>query len=232
MRLGRRDVLLGGSALLLGACTAPAKTEADLILHGGQVLTVDAKFAKASAVAVKGGRIVAVGGPELVENWTAPRIVDLAGRTLMPGFNDTHVHIYSLSPRAIEPDKVKSIAELQDVSAREGGGAGQGRVDHRLWLGRSAAEREAQSAAGRSRCGGAGQSGDPDAGGGAFGGVQFEGAGAGEDHAQDAGPGERGSSRRMLRASPTASSASASTSWSGLCRTIHSRRCGRAISRR
>ncbi len=126
MRLGRRDVLLGGSALLLGACTAPAKTEADLILHGGQVLTVDAKFAKASAVAVKGGRIVAVGGPELVESWTAPRIVDLAGRTLMPGFNDTHVHIYSLSPRAIEPDKVKSIAELQDVLRAKAAALGKG----------------------------------------------------------------------------------------------------------
>jgi predicted amidohydrolase YtcJ len=127
MRVGRRDVLLGGSALLFGGCNVRGpQSEADLILHGGQVLTVDAKFSTASAVAVKGGRIAAVGGAELLENWKAPKIVDLAGRTLMPGFNDTHVHIYSLSPRAIEPDKVKSIAELQDVLRAKAAALGKG----------------------------------------------------------------------------------------------------------
>jgi predicted amidohydrolase YtcJ len=116
MRIGRREVLLGGSAALAAACSPQKRPgqAADLILHGGQVLTVDAKFAKATAVAVKDGRIAAVGGPELLDAWSAPAKIDLAGRTLMPGFNDAHVHIYSLSPRAIEPDKVKSIAELQD----------------------------------------------------------------------------------------------------------------------
>jgi predicted amidohydrolase YtcJ len=127
MRVGRRDVLLGGAALLFGGCNVRGpQSEADLILHGGQVLTVDAKFSTASAVAVKGGRIAAVGGAELLENWKAPKIVDLAGRTLMPGFNDTHVHIYSLSPRAIEPDKVKSIAELQDVLRAKAAALGKG----------------------------------------------------------------------------------------------------------
>jgi predicted amidohydrolase YtcJ len=127
MRVGRRDVLLGGSALLFGGCNVRGpQSEADLILHGGQVLTVDAKFSTASAVAVKGGRIAAVGGAELLDNWKAPKIVDLAGRTLMPGFNDTHVHIYSLSPRAIEPDKVKSIAELQDVLRAKAAALGKG----------------------------------------------------------------------------------------------------------
>lgn len=117
MRVGRREVLLGGTAALVSACAPQKKAgqAADLILHGGQVLTVDAKFSTATAVAVKDGRIAAVGGAELLDAWSAPEVVNLAGRTLMPGFNDTHVHIYSLSPRAIEPDKVKSIAELQDV---------------------------------------------------------------------------------------------------------------------
>ncbi len=128
MRVGRREVLLGGSAALVTAC-APQKAPgqaADLILHGGQVLTVDAKFAKATAVAVKGGKIAAVGGAELLDAWSSPNMVDLAGRTLMPGFNDTHVHIYSLSPRAIEPDKVKSIAELQEKLRAKAAELGKG----------------------------------------------------------------------------------------------------------
>lgn len=127
MELGRRDLLMGGSALLLAACNSRGgQAEADLILHGGQVLTVDAKFSTASAVAVKDGRIAAVGGAELLDNWKSPRLVDLAGRTLMPGFNDTHVHIYSLSPRAIEPEKVKSIAELQEVLRAKAAALGKG----------------------------------------------------------------------------------------------------------
>ncbi len=118
MKLGRRTVLLGGSAALLG-CTAqsksPAAALADLILFNGQILTVDPRFSVRSALAVKDGKILAVGGPEILDAFEAANRIDLAGRTLMPGFNDTHVHIYSLSPRAIEPDKVKSIAELKDV---------------------------------------------------------------------------------------------------------------------
>jgi predicted amidohydrolase YtcJ len=127
MRIGRRELLLGGSAALAAACQGkPAGQAADMIFHGGQVLTVDPKFTKANAIAVKDGRIVAVGGSELLQAWSSPNTVDLAGRTLMPGFNDAHVHIYSLSPRAIEPDKVKSIAELQEVLRAKAAQLGKG----------------------------------------------------------------------------------------------------------
>ncbi len=128
MRVGRREVLLGGSAALLAGC-GPQKAAAqpvDMILHGGKVLTVDQKFSVASALAVKDGKILAVGGPELLETYSSTNTVNLAGRTLMPGFTDSHVHIYSLSPRAIEPDKVKSIAELQDVIREKAKQLGKG----------------------------------------------------------------------------------------------------------
>ena len=119
MRLDRRSVILGGASTALSACMnepgRAGKTQADMILHGGQVLTVDDKFSKRTAVAVKDGKILATGGPELLNNFDAPVKADLAGRTLMPGFTDCHVHIYSIAPRAIEPDKPKSIAELKDM---------------------------------------------------------------------------------------------------------------------
>ena len=130
MRLGRREVLLGGSAALASAYAAPVRAApaptADMIFHGGQVLTVDPKFRKASVVAVKDGKIAAVGGPELLKAWSAATTIDLAGRTLMPGFNDAHVHIYAIAPRAIEPDKTKSIAELQDVLRAKAASLGKG----------------------------------------------------------------------------------------------------------
>ncbi|WP_431779899.1 amidohydrolase [Microbacterium aurantiacum] len=66
---------------------------ADLVLHGGPVFTADTVRSRAHAVAVSGGRIVAVGGDE-VRDLIGPRteVVDLGGRLLVPGFQDAHVH--------------------------------------------------------------------------------------------------------------------------------------------
>lgn len=66
---------------------------ADLVLTGGPVHTVDPARSRATSVAVRGGRIVAVGHDE-VHELIGPRteVVDLAGRLLLPGFQDAHVH--------------------------------------------------------------------------------------------------------------------------------------------
>jgi predicted amidohydrolase YtcJ len=65
---------------------------ADLLFTGGPVLCVDPARSRASAVAVRAGRIVAVGHD--LSDLVGPRteVVDLAGRLLLPGFQDAHVH--------------------------------------------------------------------------------------------------------------------------------------------
>ncbi|RAG83202.1 amidohydrolase [Streptacidiphilus pinicola] len=67
---------------------------ADLVLLGGPVFTVDPARSWASAVAVRGGRILAVGHEHelrpLIGRTT--EVVDLEGRLLLPGFQDAHVH--------------------------------------------------------------------------------------------------------------------------------------------
>lgn len=69
---------------------------ADLIFRGGPVFTASAVRDRASAVAVRGDRIIAVGHPSepWVSDLTGPEteVVDLAGRLLTPGFVDAHVH--------------------------------------------------------------------------------------------------------------------------------------------
>ena len=67
---------------------------ADLVLTGGHVHTVDRSRPRAEAVAVRGERIVAVGSAGDVASHIGPhtRVVDLAGRLLLPGFQDAHVH--------------------------------------------------------------------------------------------------------------------------------------------
>lgn len=66
---------------------------ADLVLTGGPVLTMDAARSRATTVAVTGDRITAVGHDEVRELiGPGTEVVDLAGRLLVPGFQDAHVH--------------------------------------------------------------------------------------------------------------------------------------------
>jgi predicted amidohydrolase YtcJ len=67
---------------------------ADLVLHGGAVETMDAARRRADAVAVRAGRIAAVGSEEEVGAVVGPstRVVELEGRTVLPGFQDAHLH--------------------------------------------------------------------------------------------------------------------------------------------
>lgn len=67
---------------------------ADLVLHRGRVLTLDAAFRVAEAVAIRDGLIAAVGTDAEIAPWIGPEteVVDLAGRTAMPGVNDSHLH--------------------------------------------------------------------------------------------------------------------------------------------
>src|SRR6266851_4043979 len=68
--------------------------DAELVLRGGMIYTVDAARSWAQAVAVRGGTIVAVGTDAQIEELTGSGtlVVDLAGRMMLPGFIDAHVH--------------------------------------------------------------------------------------------------------------------------------------------
>lgn len=68
-------------------------SQADLVFFGGTVLTMDAARSRATALAVTGDRITAVGHAE-VRQFIGPatEVVDLSGRALLPGFQDAHVH--------------------------------------------------------------------------------------------------------------------------------------------
>ena len=85
------------AAALSGCATMPksnqAASPADLILTNGKVAAPNGRFAK--AVAVTGGRFAAVGEADDVLKLRGPatRVIDLAGRTVIPGLNDSHLHL-------------------------------------------------------------------------------------------------------------------------------------------
>ena len=73
---------------------AQPKPAADLIIQNARVWTVDPSRPDAEAVAILGDRIVAVGSTSEINAWRGPNThtVDAAGKRLLPGFNDAHVH--------------------------------------------------------------------------------------------------------------------------------------------
>lgn len=97
-----------------------------LILTGGQVLTVDGDFTVAEGVAVRGRDIVAVGTDAEVRALAGPdtRVVELNGRTVLPGINDSHLHgaAYGMTkpPFAIDVGHptVGSIADIAGAVER------------------------------------------------------------------------------------------------------------------
>nr|WP_218171392.1 amidohydrolase [Pseudomonas gingeri] len=68
---------------------------ADLILHNGRLHTVDRAQPKATAVAIKDGRFIAVGndGEAMALRGSTTQVIDLKGRTVIPGLNDSHLHL-------------------------------------------------------------------------------------------------------------------------------------------
>jgi len=97
---------------------------ADTIYFGGPIITVDDTHPTAEAVAVKDGKIVAVGARNVVEQaqkGAETTMIDLGGRTMIPGFIDAHGHMWGAGVQAMAanllppPDgPVRSIADLQE----------------------------------------------------------------------------------------------------------------------
>jgi len=89
----------------------------DLLLTNGNIYTVTEKQPKAEAVAVKANRVVFVGSNEDAKKFHAAKIVDLHGRTVVPGFTDAHCHIFGIGEREMQLN-LEGTSSFEDFLAR------------------------------------------------------------------------------------------------------------------
>jgi predicted amidohydrolase YtcJ len=100
-RLDRRDFLKIGIATtatagLVAGCS-PVSASNTTVFYGGTILTVDEEFSEADAIAVRGNEIIAVGSEAEVQAAAGEdaQTIDLAGKTMLPGFVEPHAHVVS-----------------------------------------------------------------------------------------------------------------------------------------
>ncbi len=100
----------------------PGALAPDLVLYNGKIVTVDQDFSTAQAVAIKNGLLVAVGSDQevLALAGSGTERMDLEGKTVLPGFNDSHLHLSwpvgePPDPAIQQLGKARSIEEIVEV---------------------------------------------------------------------------------------------------------------------
>src|SRR5690242_7966240 len=108
------------SAIVILLCSALSTfaADTDLILHNGKILTVDPSFSVREAVAIQGDRISDIGKSADIlkrDRGAKTRVIDLRGRTVLPGLIDSHLHALSggLSEYRAPLPQLHSFADIQ-----------------------------------------------------------------------------------------------------------------------
>src|SRR4051794_18351033 len=98
---------------------APLAADADLIVHHAKVVTVDAKFSIAEAVAVRDGKVLVVGSDADVLKHRGPktRVIDAGGKVVLPGLMDSHSHptgaaLSEWKEPLVDPKSLRDVFEL------------------------------------------------------------------------------------------------------------------------
>ena len=96
---------------------------ADLALTNGKILTMNQSQPYAEAIAIKDGQIAQVGTNEEIEPWIAKntKVIDLNGKTAIPGFIDTHIHVADFGRLLmwIDLSTAGSIKDMQESLSRQ-----------------------------------------------------------------------------------------------------------------
>jgi len=118
-------------SLAIVPLSGPAGAEdADLILHNGKVVTVDRDFSIAEALAIRGDRLIRVGTDDEVMATRGPEttVIDLGGKTVLPGLIDSHTHPTGASMTEYDHPipQMETIADVLDYIQDRAEALGEG----------------------------------------------------------------------------------------------------------
>jgi predicted amidohydrolase YtcJ len=119
--------------LTVGAVPASA-APADLLLLNGKIITLDASSSVQKAIAIEAGHIAATGSTDDIRKLAGPatRIIDLGGRTVIPGLIDSHIHAVRAGFRFATEVNWEGAADINEAMARLRSAAARQKPD--TWL--------------------------------------------------------------------------------------------------
>ncbi|MFH0756219.1 MAG: amidohydrolase family protein [Bacteroidota bacterium] len=109
-----KTALIIAMLMILVSCNN-SKTQADLILTGAKVYTVDERFSTTEAIVIKDQRIIETGkSADMLKRYTAPEIHHLEGKFVYPGWIDAHCHFfgYGMDLKAVDLAGTNSVEEI------------------------------------------------------------------------------------------------------------------------
>src|SRR6185436_2432246 len=118
-----KRILSAALVSMIGCSSSPSLPAssgfADLIVHHAKIITVDPNFSVFEAIAIEGGRILALGPDEEIFKLAKPgktRIIDAEGRPILPGLYDSHVHLLAASASEVSGPipEFKSLTDAFD----------------------------------------------------------------------------------------------------------------------
>lgn len=119
--LARRRVVLTVAlcAVMTGPAAAQSAAQCDeIVLHNGKIVTMDPRGTIATSVTVRSGRIAAVATARGIPRHSdCARLIDLRGRTVVPGLIDNHAHIVAVGLRPGHDTRLEAAASIADVQA-------------------------------------------------------------------------------------------------------------------
>jgi len=105
--------------IVVSACETPAPPSIDLIIHNGNIYTLNTDTPTVEAVVVSDGKIMALGSSKemLAYKTEDTEILDLEGRAMIPGFIDSHAHLLALgkAKRRLDFNNIRSYQEMVDM---------------------------------------------------------------------------------------------------------------------
>ena len=138
-------ILVGGGIAAFVWFITSTTQRADMLIINAKVYTVDNENSMADAIAIRGSRIAAVGTTEdLKKRYVSEQVFDARGKTVLPGFMDSHGHVNGLGQSLLElnlahTSSVKEITELlaEKASSTKPGSWIRGRGwDQNKWVGK------------------------------------------------------------------------------------------------
>src|SRR6185436_3996799 len=116
-----KNLSLAAFLLALGCQSSggPGAGFADMIVHHAKIITVDPAFRTAEALAIRDGRIVAIGPDEEIFKWVESgktQVIDAEGHPVLPGLYDSHVHLLAASASELS-GPIPEFTSLEDAYA-------------------------------------------------------------------------------------------------------------------